>query len=88
MDLGVWPANVDRFLRGEIAATDLEKSAQGSPVAVRLDHLCEAYFYGGIIAWIRGDKTRATVLLEQCLATKKVSFVEYVAAQAVLKWAK
>jgi lipoprotein NlpI len=88
IEKGSWVGTLDRFLRSEIAVEGLEEAARASSEAERSGNLCEAYFYGGMVTWVRGDKARATALLDKCLATKKEDFNEYTAARAVLKWPK
>jgi tetratricopeptide (TPR) repeat protein len=81
-----WTAHVARFLLGEISAEALRSRAEASPKEDRRGHQCEAHFYAGMAAWIRGDAKGAVTLLERCLSTKREDFIEHWAAVAVLDW--
>ena len=86
IESGSWVEKMSDFLQGKITAQDFEQAADASPEKDRMGNRCEAYFYTGMVAWIRGDKAAAVKLLERCVATKLDLYTEFTLAQAVLKW--
>lgn len=83
---GAFTRRVDEFLEGRLTSEALQKLADESPEAFRAGRQCEARFYAGMVAWIRGDKAGATALLERCVATGKAAYAELITARAVLAW--
>jgi len=84
VDRSAWPGPVIDALLGR-AAPDavLAAAAQGDP-AGRSGRECEAHYYLGEIALLKGDKATARSHFEKAVATGARDYVEYDAAKAEL----
>jgi lipoprotein NlpI len=85
VDMKAWPAPVIRLWRGEIAPDALLAAADNANAATRQAQVCEANFYGGELALLKGTKDEATKLLQAAAKNCPDPFLERVAANAELK---
>jgi len=78
-----WTLLLVKSVAGKIEERELLAAAEGSSAAAT-GHRCEALFYGGEIALVRGDKKKAKELFEGAMDTKVFDFFEYSSARAEL----
>jgi lipoprotein NlpI len=85
VDMKAWPAPVVKLWRGEIAPDALIAAADNPNAATKQAQVCEANFYGGELALLKGTKDEATKLLEAAAKDCPAPFLERMAANAELK---
>jgi lipoprotein NlpI len=85
VDMKAWPAPVIRLWRGEIAPDALLAAADNANAATKQAQVCEANFYGGELALLKGTKDEATKLLQAAAKDCPEPFLERIAANAELK---
>lgn len=85
VDMTAWPAPVIRLWRGEIAPDALLAAADNPNAATRQAQVCEANFYGGELALLKGTTDEATKLLQAAAKDCPAPFLERIAANAELK---
>jgi len=69
-----WTLLLVKSVAGKIEERELLAAAEGSSAAAT-GHRCEALFYGGEIALVRGDKKKAKELFEGAMDTKVFDFL-------------
>jgi lipoprotein NlpI len=85
VDMNAWPAPVIKLWRGEIAPDALIAAADNPNAATKQAQVCEANFYGGELALLKGTKDEATKLLQAAAKDCPAPFLERMAANAELK---
>jgi serine/threonine protein kinase/Leucine-rich repeat (LRR) protein len=76
-----WPGTILDFLVGDLDEAALLAAATASGPGERAqERLCEAAFYAASLRLARNDRTGARDLFTRCLATKVISYPEYVSA--------
>lgn len=85
LDMTAWPAPVVKLWRGEIGAEALLAAADSADAATKRAQLCEANFYGGEFALLKGAKDDATALFAAAAKDCPEPFLERMAANAELK---
>jgi lipoprotein NlpI len=85
VDMKAWPAPVIRLWRGEIAPDALLVAADNANATTKQAQVCEANFYGGELALLKGTKDEATKLLQAAAKDCPEPFLERIAANAELK---
>lgn len=78
-----WPLLLIKFAAGKVGERELLAAAQGSSTTA-IGRRCEALFYSGEIALIRGDRGKARELFESAMSTNVVDFWEYSSARSEL----
>ena len=77
-----WISEVARHYVGRLTEAELlERAEQASDESTRLDQLCEAYGYIGLLAEREGDVTKALDSYRRCVETGVSNFIEH-------RWAK
>lgn len=84
LDLTEWPGPVVRFLLGEIPEAQVLSEAWHEEPRLAKQRQCEAYFYLGQQALIRGEAERARDLFEKSVAEGVPDFLEYRGARVEL----
>ena len=85
VDMNAWPAPVVRLWRGEITPTAMFAAADNPNATTKQAQMCEANFYGGELALLKGTKDDATKLLQAAASDCPQPFLERMAASAELK---
>jgi lipoprotein NlpI len=85
VDMTAWPAPVIRLWRGEIAADALLAAADNANAATKQAQVCEANFYGGELALLKGTRDEAAKLFQAAAKDCPEPFLERIAANAELK---
>jgi lipoprotein NlpI len=85
LDVQQWPWPIVRFYLGTAAPKDLLRSAESLDPKKSREQRCEAYFYLGEQALMRGDRQEAIKLFQATLDTGVTNFIEYEAAQIELQ---
>jgi len=84
LDPAKWPGPVIQFYLGTISADQLFQAANNADSKKQNEQYCEAYFYLGESALLRGKKADAGRQIEQAAATCPTNFIESAAAKAEL----
>ncbi len=85
LDLAAWPGPVISLFLGRSSPDDVRvRSQQGDVMSVK-SQSCEAAFYLGEYAMLRGDMASAKPLLQEAFNTCPKSYAEYLLAPAELK---
>jgi lipoprotein NlpI len=79
-----WPADLARFLLGQIEATALLARANESDESARAGRRCEAHLYCGVLYLLSGCTDDAEEAFRRAVATAQRDFYEYQSAQALL----
>jgi lipoprotein NlpI len=85
LDANEWPRPIVQLYLGAVTPKNVLASAADSDPKKNRERNCEAYFYLGEQALIRGDRQEAIRLFQATLETDVTNFIEYQAAQAELK---
>jgi lipoprotein NlpI len=85
MDMNKWPAPIVRLYLGQMTPADVNAAADNADAAMKKAQTCEANFYGGKLASLRGKKDEAKRLFELAAAECPKSFIEYGAANSELR---
>jgi lipoprotein NlpI len=85
LDMTNWPAPVVRFFRGEITSEAVFAAAQDVNARTKKGQLCEANFYVGELASLRGDKEEAVRLFRLATDDCPKTFIERLAASLELE---
>lgn len=85
IDLEKWPGVVVRFYLGQVKAKQVLAAAQSEDAQKQKEQLCEARFYLGEDALLRGERATATKYFRQTLDEGVPSFVEVHAARNELR---
>lgn len=83
--MGAWPAPVLKFYLGELASDAVLAAANDGDALKSVSQHCEAYFYLGEDALLRGKNDEAARLFQQSMATGLSQYVEYRGAMAELE---
>lgn len=86
-DLFYWPGPVANLFLGKSNTEEVLQAARDPFLdeQSQLEQSCEAYFYAGQFALLRGDRMEAARLFRAAVATGVSSFIEYSASQLALK---
>ncbi len=79
-----WVKTVGTYLMGGLSEADFLLAAVKGDAKPAHEHLCEAYYYAGMVHLSTGDLAVARTYFAKCLDTKVVDFNEYVLARAEL----
>lgn len=79
-----WEEEMTRFLLGEVPEDEFLATA-GKSENKRRERVCEATFFAAVLRSHGGDEAGARRLLEQCIATERVTYRQYWSAKALLK---
>ncbi len=85
LDMTVWPAPVVRLLLGQMTMEALLAAGDDTDPVAKRKHVCEASFYPGELALLRGDRDGATKLFSTAAAECPLAFEEWTWAGAELK---
>jgi lipoprotein NlpI len=85
VDMKTWPAPVVKLWKGELTADALLAEADNPNATTKRAQLCEANFYGGELALLKGGKDEATKLFQAAAKDCPAPFLERMAANAELK---
>ena len=85
IDQSVWPAPIVSFMKGQHDAAAAMKAAEAADPKVAGEQRCEADFYIGEDALIRGQVDEARRRLGRAQDTCPIAFVEFQGAEAELK---
>jgi lipoprotein NlpI len=85
LDMTEWPAPIVRMFLGELTSAAVLAAADDPDPLTRRGLLCEANFYSGELALVRGDVATARRLLETAARDCPLDYVEAAAAKAELK---
>jgi lipoprotein NlpI len=85
VDMTAWPAPVIKLWRGEIAADAVLAAADNANAATKQAQVCEANFYSGELALLKGTRDEAMKLLQAAAKDCPQPFLERIAANAELK---
>lgn len=85
LDMKAWPAPVIKLWRGELGADAVIAAADDPNAATKQAQVCEANFYSGEFALLKGTKDEATKLFEAAAKDCPQPMLERVAASAELK---
>lgn len=77
LNLTVFPGPIIRFYLGEIGVNDVMTAAQKGSLQEQREQLCEASFYLGEEALMRGNRDEAVRLFRQAMGTNLTYFYEY-----------
>ncbi len=80
-----WPAQIGRFLSGEITEEQLIDQAAAGTWRPASHQLCEAHFYAGALRLIDGDRAAAADHFRRAVATGVNNFYEYFSAMEELR---
>jgi lipoprotein NlpI len=75
--MGVWPAPVLKFYLGTVDAEGVLSAARDGDALKAMAQRCEADFYLGEDALLRGKTDEAVKLFQHCVATGLSGYVEY-----------
>ncbi|HET9401467.1 MAG TPA: tetratricopeptide repeat protein [Candidatus Acidoferrales bacterium] len=82
--MDAWPASVLRFYLGELPSDAVLEAANNGDALKSVGQHCEAYFYLGEDALLRGKPDEAAKLFQQSISTGLSAYVEYRGAMAEL----
>ena len=85
VDMKAWPAPVIRLFLGEITLATVLAAADDPDPTKKREQVCEANFYSGELALLKGAKDQATRLFRLAASDCPKSFVEWEGANAELK---
>jgi lipoprotein NlpI len=85
LDLLKWPGPVVALYLGNGTPEEVLLSARNPDPQKQREQQCEAYYYLGQHALIRGDRTEAIRLFRAAVESQVTDFVEYYAARVELK---
>jgi len=85
LNLSKWPGPVLALYLGNAAPEALLPAARDSDPKKQREQQCEAYFYLGQQALLRGDRAEAIRLFRAAVDTGVTDFIEYQGAQMELK---
>ncbi len=85
LDMTAWPAPVIKLWRGELGADAVIAAADNANAATKQAQVCEANFYSGEFALLKGTKDEATKLFETAAKDCPQPLLERTAASAELK---
>ena len=81
---GAWVTQDARFLLGQLGENDYLSAARSTDQHTDIGQHCEAWYYIGIKRLLAGDKAGAVTAFQNCLATGKTDFFEYILAHGQL----
>ena len=86
-DLFYWPGPVANLFLGKSTTEEVLQAARDPFLdeESQLEQSCEAYYYAGQFALLRGDKAEAVRLFRAAVATGVTAFIEYDAARLALE---
>jgi len=86
-DLFYWPGPVAKLYLGQSSTEEVLQAARDPFLddQSQLEQACEAYYYAGQYALLRGDKTEAARLFRAAVETGVTSFIEYDASRLMLE---
>lgn len=79
-----WPGPVLRHILGKATADEVVAAARNADRDTERGQLCEAYYYLGQLALLRGERSEAERLFRLAVATDVASFGEYKGARVEL----
>jgi tetratricopeptide (TPR) repeat protein len=85
MKLAEWPGKVANLFLGKTDAAAILAAASDPDAKKDREQHCEAYFYLGEYALMKGNAAEARRLFQQSIDTGETSFVEYAGAEMELK---
>ena len=85
LKLTEWPGRVVDLYLGTVTSGEILSAATDADTKKNREQHCEAYFYLGEDALIKGKRIEAKQLFQKAIDTGVTSFIEYTAAQAELK---
>ena len=85
LNLGTFPGPVIRFYLGEISAEEVMAAVRKGSLQEQKEQLCEASFYVGEEALLRGNRDEAARLFRQAIGTGLTYFYEYQGAAVELQ---
>lgn len=85
LDMKAWPAPVIRLFAGEAKPDDVAAAADDPNPAMKEAHVCEASFYSGQFALIKGERDEAVKLFQAAAKDCPRGFIEGIVAAAELK---
>jgi len=85
LDLTAWPGPIVKLFSGAVTEEALLQSAKHSDSKKDREQRCEAYFYLGEHALLRGNKGAAAKWFKAALETRVFHYIEYQAADYELK---
>jgi len=79
-NLDDWPSHIANFLLGNLTQDQLMAKAKTDHEAESNDHLCEAWFYSGMVKLFSGDSKGAQDCFAKAVATGSKGSEEFVEA--------
>jgi lipoprotein NlpI len=80
-----WPGQVVQLYLGILRKEDVLVAAENADSEKNNEQHCEAYFYLGEFALLKGDRPEAAHLFQKSIATGVQHFVEFSGANAELR---
>jgi lipoprotein NlpI len=85
LDMSEWPAPILKLFLGQLTQEAVLAAAADPDPLTRKGLVCEANFYGGELALVRGDRESARRLLEVAARDCPFDYIESAAAKAELR---